>query len=68
MLCAFMHEWIYIYGKQRTLELESMLIGVRELPFISGWNHVSVDPTKTCTQANDTDAKGLLSNPRQRYH
>ena len=27
-----------------------------------------VDPTKTCTQANDTTAKGLLSNPRQRYH
>ena len=29
---------------------------------------VSVDPTKTCTQANDTAAKGLLSNLRQRYH
>ena len=27
-----------------------------------------VDPTKTCTQANDTAAKGLLSNPRQRHH
>ena len=27
-----------------------------------------VDPTKTCTQANDTAAKGLLSNLRQRYH
>ena len=28
----------------------------------------TVDPTKTCTQANDTAAKGLLSNLRQRYH
>ena len=27
-----------------------------------------VDPTKTCTQANDTAAKGLLSSLRQRYH
>ena len=27
-----------------------------------------VDPTKTCTQANDTAAKGLLSNLQQRYH
>ena len=29
---------------------------------------VDVDPTKACTQANDTAAKGLLSNLRQRYH
>ena len=35
MLCAVMHDLIYIYGKQRTLELESMIIGVRELLFIS---------------------------------
>ena len=27
-----------------------------------------VDPTKTCTQANDTTVKGLLSNIRHRYH
>ena len=28
----------------------------------------TVDPTKTSKQANDTAAKGLLSNLRQRYH
>ena len=30
-----------LYGKQITLELESMIIGVWELLFISGWHHAS---------------------------
>ena len=42
---------------------------------MEGCQHPHDDPlvikaivAKTCTQANDTDAKGLLSNPWQRYH
>ena len=40
-MIGYIYIYIYIYRKKRTLELESMIIGDRELLFISGWHHAS---------------------------